>query len=210
MKKVYAFLAALALTAGFCNSAAAQGVVIKGGLSYSNFDLKNASSDITALIGEVRNYVGWHAGIGFQSGTAAGFSVQPELLINQKGTKIGDVNWRMNYLELPVNVQWGPDLVVCRPYIQVSPFIGYSIINKVSAKKNSVIAPLIQEFTKDANRFSYGVGVGGGIEIYKFQISAKYSWNFGQVVSWKDYASQLKSMRKGTANCLDVSIAFRF
>jgi hypothetical protein len=31
----------------------------------------------------------------------------------------------------------------------------------------------------DINRFSYGVGLGGGLEVWKLQVSARYNWNLG-------------------------------
>jgi hypothetical protein len=79
-----------------------------------------------------------------------------------------DYNLKMGFLELPVAVQWGIDLLLFRPYLEVAPFVGCAV-----AKNDPNI-----KWT-DINRFSYGVGLGGGLEVWKLQVSARYNWNLG-------------------------------
>ena len=69
------------------------------------------------------NSVGrYHFGFTAQLPIALGFAIQPSILYQAKGTKlnfgeaeISDVNAMVSYLEIPVQVQWGPDLVTFRP-----------------------------------------------------------------------------------------------
>ena len=127
MKK---FLCAIAVVSAIfiasAGNASAQighfGVV--GGMTFSkaNFDeVKNM------------NYTGFHAGVTYQLNLPLGFSIQPELLYQQRGTKYNDATrgagrTAVGFIELPVNVQWGPDLVLFRPYIELSPYVGYAVM----------------------------------------------------------------------------------
>ena len=85
----------------------------------------------------------------------------------------------MGYLEMPLNVQWGLDLIVMRPFIQVAPCIGYDFLNNTS---ETAAGHALGTVTTDANRLEYGLSVGGGLDILNsFQISVNYNWNFGPV-----------------------------
>ena len=39
---------------------------------------------------------------------------------------------QVGYLEVPVSFQWGPDLLLFRPFLDVSPYVGYALSRKVS------------------------------------------------------------------------------
>jgi hypothetical protein len=93
----------------------------------------------------------------------------------------------MGYLELPVSFQWGPDLLLFRPFVDVSPYIGYALVYDASFQVlGNVGAQLIMNNKGgwgNINRFEYGVGVGGGIEVWKFQLVCRYNWNFGSLLN---------------------------
>ena len=77
---------------------------------------------------DVKARTGWNVGATCLVDLPLGFSVQPSLLYHQKGANITDrVSQTMGYLELPVSVQWGPDLLIFRPFIDVTPYIGYAL-----------------------------------------------------------------------------------
>ena len=97
--------------------------------------------------------VGWNAGGTVQFTLPLGFAVQPSLVFDS----------RLEGVQLPVSLQWGPDLLVFRPYFDVSPYVGYSF----SGQKG----------------FEYGVGLGGGIEVWHLQVSCRYNWNLESVVN---------------------------
>ena len=123
-KKLIVLTAFCVMLMGANFNANAQHLIVKAGLSYSNLDLNSKIGDLASSF-KIGNYTGYHFGLGFQTGKTLGFSLQPELLYNVKGSKLNDnISWTMNYLEVPVNIQWGPDLVVCRPYIMASPYVG--------------------------------------------------------------------------------------
>lgn len=182
-------------------TASAEGVLVKGGVTSWNV-ADNGNKAFS------QKYTGWHAGIGYQTASVGGFSFQPELLFNVKGAKINDdLKWKMSYLELPINIQWGIDLLVARPFIYASPYLGYCISNKPVTS-----LPVPAEFEnlfKNAKRFEYGIGIGAGINLWKLQIAGKYSWNFGPVADIKNFTEKIKNL-KNTTGGYEISVALIF
>ena len=184
MKKIFsaAFLALALMFAGMADSSAQIRYGVIGGATFSK--LSN-----TDLLGE--NMTQYHAGATVQVKLPLGFSIQPSLIYNVKGSKVGlpDVpdsppaDFTVGYLELPVSVQWGPDLLLFRPFLDVTPFVGYGLNNKLSfgdvVTRNSWSG-------NGVSRWEYGLGVGIGLEIWKFQVIGRYNWNFGSLVNFKE------------------------
>ena len=114
-----------------------------------------------------------------------GFHFQPSIIYQMKGMALNEwqdasgkdikdsFETKVGYLEVPFQLQWGPDLVAFRPYAFVEPFIGYQITEKNKDEIKSVDTELV--------KVEYGMSLGAGIDISHFQISAKYFWNFGNV-----------------------------
>lgn len=162
MKRLFAAAAALLLAL----SASAQGFIVKGGV---DFQKTPDRSHVT--------YNSWFAGIGVQSFSRSGFSVQPELLYRvNSGQFDGFMDYTMNSVELPVAIQWGIDLLVAKPFIFLAPTIGYDLSNTVGADKNMQI-PV---FRKIVDHLEYGAGAGFGVNIWKVQIVGKYNWVLGR------------------------------
>ena len=113
----------------------------------------------------------WHAGISYKINLPIGFQLQPALLYNVKSSTAENVplGLSVGYLELLASMQWGIDLILFRPYVEVCPFAGYGLNGK---------GALADVWKKDRNRWEYGVGVGGGLQIWRFQLGARYNWNF--------------------------------
>ena len=149
---------------------------IVGGVTSASSKLKDVDTKSISL---------YHAGLAAEMPLGGGFAIQPELLYQVKGLSLdkwGDatggeitksLETKVGYIEVPVQLQWGPDLVAFRPYGFVEPFIGYQI----TGKKDDEIKTVDQELCK----VEYGVSLGVGIDISHIQISAKYFWNFGNV-----------------------------
>lgn len=127
---------------------------------------------------------GYHAGVTYKAHLPLGFAVQPSLLYHMKRSEIENVlegdgcfDYRMGYVELPVSFQWGPDLLLFRPFLDVSPYIGYGLNNQMhgcASFKNN---------WDGINRFEYGLGLGAGLEIWKIQLVCRYNWNLGPLCS---------------------------
>lgn len=181
-------LAVAFLAAGTADAAAQIRYGVTGGATFSKLN-RNIPE---MLKGE--NMTQYHVGATVQVKLPLGFSIQPALIYNVKGTKLGvtdvpetiaDLN--VGYLELPVSVQWGPDLLLFRPFLDVTPFVGYGVNNKIvntgQVLRNSWDA-------RGIARWEYGLGVGIGLEIWKFQVIGRYNWNFGSLL---DFTSDIVS-----------------
>ena len=109
---------------------------------------------------------------------------------------------------MPLNLQYGLDLSLLRPYIQVAPFIGYDFLNVTSDTQSGNTLGTV---TTDANRFEYGLSVGGGLDLMnRVQLSVTYNWNFGPVANLSAYKDQVAGIERRNARCLQVSLAYLF
>ncbi len=205
MKKLAIILSVFLLTA--VSMKAQSGFGIKAGMNF------NSMSDLefNDLKRTVNRKTGFHAGLLYKIDLPLGFGIQPELLYVQKGGSIADKftessavsaytsgDFKMHYMQLPVNIQWGLDLVLFRPYIMVSPFLSYQI-----AKESN-----IKGMKWDTEKLGYGVGLGAGLDLWKFQVSGKYNWDLGKVSEFKwDGADTFKG---GKNKGFELSVAFIF
>ena len=83
----------------------------------------------------------------------------------------------MSYVELPVSFQWGPDLLIFRPFVDVTPFVGHLLHNNVDTIIDGHLYGSAQG-RSGRQTIEYGVGVGGGIDIWKLRLIARYNWNW--------------------------------
>lgn len=175
----------------------------------------------------------YHVGVALQIPIFFGFSLQPAVLYQNKGfdfdeTAVGEIDSRsMNnktgYIEVPVQIQWGPDLVACKPYLFAEPFVGYGLHTKSNLDHTNVNLSSTDNssFSNSAlARWEYGLGLGVGVDVWKLQLSAKYYWNFGSLYSaskdkdaaFKEIPATIKDTFKGGHNFkgLMFSLAFFF
>ena len=195
---------------------------VKGGLNFNSFDdVKiNKETDFKTVF---ERKTGYHVGILYKTKIPLiGLAIQPELLYSQTNSSLtftgenpassyydpatgktlstvtGDMN--ISYLQLPVSVQWGIDLMLFRPFIQVVPYIGCVInsnlgIDNINLKLN-------------ADKFNYGIGVGAGLDIWKLQVSGRYNWDLGNVANfeWKG----IDTFKGGKNKGFELSLAILF
>lgn len=181
-------------------SAFAEGKLgVVGGFTSSSLKIKEI---------DIKKTAGFHAGLTYYQPVALGFAVQPSLLYNVKGETIDaaliNAKSSLGYLELPVQLQYGIDLIVAKPYLFVEPFVGYALNGKVNDTKF--------DLSKLKTRLEYGLGVGGGIMVLNhLQVSLKYYWNF-EDCSLNNFigtaASHIKE--RSSFDGLIVSAAFLF
>lgn len=174
-------------------------VGVKGGIDFisvNRFELGYISESVS-------NYTGFTAGVAFSFDMPVrGMTIQPELNYVSKGAIFrgqDNVYFRTDFIELPVNVQAGLDLVLFRPYIMVSPYIGYAVY-----KQPGSVA------WNQLNRFEYGIGIGGGVDFWKLQLQVKYNWNIGGLVKNVSDSDLLRSVRRGNFRGLEVNLVFFF
>lgn len=174
MKRIYIILAAALLALCIPDTARAQHFGVKAGVNFS--DPKS----------DVKTNLGYQAGIAVQCDLPLWFSIQPELLFHVKGGQadmgrnVDNQAFGLGYLELPVNIQWGPRFSDdrFRVFLQGSPFIGYAISKDMKDARGETYD------WKNINRFEYGVGAGLGVQLWRhFQITAQYNWSLGDLVN---------------------------
>jgi hypothetical protein len=173
MKRILlSIMAFMILTA--VNTSAQVRFGVTGGLGWNK-----SKFNFTEMVKE-KAPAGWNAGLTMSVDLPLGFSVQPSLLYHQKEAMLTDhIGQSMGYLELPVSVQWGPDLLVFRPFLDCTPYIGYALSNKTYT--SGAVSIESDNFWTGKQRVEYGLGLGGGIEVWRFQIVARYNWNFGRL-----------------------------
>lgn len=186
---------------------------IKGGINFSSvshFELGYISESVTT-------YTGFNAGLAFSfSLPVQGMTLQPEINYVSKGAMFhgsGIKRFRVDYIEIPVNLQYGLDLVLLRPYLMLSPYVGYAV--------NKSPSELDWNFM---NRFEYGIGIGGGLDFWRIQLQIQYNWNIGKLVrslattddlsantkTWVTPNNMLSSIKNGNFRGFEVSIIFFF
>ena len=171
MKKFLITVLAAAMLSVFAVPANSQNIGLKAGINVSSLDMDG-----------VKNYLGYQAGLAFQFDLPLWFSIQPDVLFHIKGARIEDTSLRafgLGYLEVPVNVQWGPRFLDgnIRVFLQGSPFIGYAISKDLKDAQGNSYS------WHNVNRFEYGVGAGFGVQLWRFQLTAQYNWSFGNLAN---------------------------
>lgn len=144
---------------------------IKGGLNFNQFQ------DISDNVEESwSRKSGYHFGVTYLVKVPfMGLAVQPDLLFVRKRSEnlaTPPQSLYVDYLTLPLNIQFGLDLLLFRPFIMVSPYLSYAV-----AKGDLLSATA----WRDLDRLDYGYGIGGGIDLWKLQISGKYIWGLGKL-----------------------------
>lgn len=164
---------------------------------------------------DVQARTGWNAGLTCLVDLPLGLSLQPSLVYSQKNANVTEtIAQNMGFVELPVSVQWGPDLLLFRPFVDVTPFIGYAISNEIYGDFSF---SGIKDFSswEGRKRFAYGLGIGGGINVWKLQVIARYNWNFGSlynVEGWNDIKDHFSDLKTDNSNFqgLTLSLALLF
>lgn len=106
------------------------------------------------LISSERSYTEYQGGVALQVGLPLiGLKVQPELLYSYSPN--------IGFLQVPVHVQWGLDLIFLRPYLSVSPFANILLHHNYVGGSPT--------------KFGYGVGLGGGLDIWRLQLQVQYN-----------------------------------
>ena len=164
-----------------------RGFGIVGGVTLSNVHTQGWKSDMKCR---------GRGGVAYKFSFGNGFAVQPELVFNERSirlhydmaeTTILKMSVENGYIELPVQVQWGPEIPVGRVFFFAEPFIGVGINGYASV----VHQPVYNKW-KECNmrRFEYGTGLGVGYEIWHVQLSAQYSTNFGGLAKDPSYENK--------------------
>lgn len=179
MKKILVAAAMLVASVIAADNASAQKFGVTAGLNFNTVDVKDVQLDAKA---------GFSAGITYLLDLPLGLSVQPALLYTQNSVDLSvlesvEAMQKVGSLKVPVSVQWGPDLIIARPFLDVTPYVGYSLSNKIEGGLEGIV----KGETDLKNKFEYGVGIGAGVNVWKLQAIVRYNWNFGALGSLDDF-----------------------
>lgn len=153
------FAIALAISLFSAIEASAQ-VGIIGGFTSSTTQVKNIDSKSLNL---------YHVGLITKVDLGMGFAIQPGLIYQVKGVALGEISentktedfqLKSGFLEIPVGLQWGPDLLAFRPYLFAEPFVGYQISGSDSAVLSGSNEDLKNWASEAKNKLEYGFGLG--------------------------------------------------
>ena len=212
MKKYFIALA-VALMAFAVSASAQVKFGVTAGMNFNSAKVADVKMDAKA---------GWNVGATLQFNLPLGFSLQPSIVYMQKAAGFTTPELSSDFLEnlkaemvqtvgsvvVPVSVQWGPDLLVARPFLDVTPYVGYSLTNKVKSDFAG-----IEEVVKGGNGLDYGLGLGAGINVWKLQAIVRYNWNFGVLGNYKDFTGvNLEDIKTDseTYGGITVNLAFFF
>ncbi len=188
MKK-FIFAAALFLVSlCFADNLSAGNFGVTGGANFCTPDLKAANT---------RTLVQWNAGISYKFNLPLGFQLHPAVIYNDKTASAGSapIDLSVGYLEFMASVQWGVDLILFRPYLEVSPFVGYGVNSRGD----------VAAMFKSTDRMEYGVGLGGGLQIWRFQVDARYNFTFADFTGLN-----VESVKGADFNGVSLSLTYFF
>ena len=165
MKRYLVFMILSMLLCGTATSQIRFG--IKGGVNFTDF---NWSSNLASS--NVNNATGWQAGAMLQFKLPiVGIGLQPELLYTVSKTNEG----RAGYFQIPVNLHWqiigGP----IKPIVMVGPYFGYAV-------------DLSEGWRDSLEKTDWGVGIGGGVEVWKLQAMLRYSWGLQNISKASEFS----------------------
>jgi len=189
MKKLTILALAIFLFSGVTKAQLRYG--IKGGANLTDIITSNTMLDAAKM--------GIHPQFGFLLQYKMGnFAFQPELLYTEKGGTFEGVYSKSNYLtlyanltdqnpdislvsqyiEMPLNLQYGLKIGKTRVFIQGGPYLSYALTGRINGD-NDAYKSVNELF--EFNKFDYGLGAGAGVEYKKFQFSAKYDFGFSPI-----------------------------
>ena len=131
---------------------------------------KGDSQDvITGLMGGVAAQIVW----------PKGFAIQPEVLYSKKGCMFTGVGLRYNidYIEVPVKFMYRLHMAEVKPFAFVAPYGAYAIKLTEDGDVTSDDA-----YSSQIKKLDYGIGAGAGFDVWKIQLSFRYSWGFARVI----------------------------
>ncbi|MFT3747669.1 MAG: porin family protein [Agriterribacter sp.] len=143
---------------------------ITGGVSLANMRIKAESIAVSA-----DSKIGFTAGIFVNVALSENFSFQPALNYVQKGAKseIKDMNYEsklmLNYIELPLNFLYKPEMQKLRFFVGAGPSIAYALSGKEKEKDNGVNTTYTYKFGNnpdehDLRALDFGANFLTGIE----------------------------------------------
>ncbi|MCB4234908.1 PorT family protein [Kaistella anthropi] len=187
----------------------AQQFGVKGGMNVASISKDGTLSDTSSKIG-------FNAGVFMNAPLAENFSIQPEVLYNDLGSKItygqndnNSYSTNLGYISVPVMFQYNatPEF-----YLEVYPQFSFLVNanNKLKDGNNNI---LVNDWTKLAkdnlNTFDFGLGLGAGYYFTpQFGLTARYV--AGMTKIGKDDNVYGQPYKDSKNNVFQVGLAYKF
>jgi outer membrane immunogenic protein len=179
--RVVPYLMVLTLVASV-PAASAQEVTwgIKGGV---NFATQHTDEEIEQ--DALKNRVGIVAGVFFSVPVGGLFSVQPEVLYSQKGSKfelegLAEGTIEVDYVEIPILLrvgQWNASATTFHAF--VGPSLGFKV--RAKAKGESGGESETVDISDEIETFDFGLVFGGGVDFGRFTVDGRYTWGLSNI-----------------------------
>ena len=187
----------------------AQQFGIKGGMNVASISKDGTLSDTSSKIG-------FNAGVFMNAPLAENFSIQPEVLYNDLGSKItygqndnNSYSTNLGYISVPVMFQYNatPEF-----YLEAGPQFSF-LVNAKNKLKDGNNNTLVNDWTKLAkdnlNTFDFGLGLGAGYYFTpQFGLTARYV--AGMTKIGKDDNVYGQPYKDSKNNVFQVGLAYKF
>ena len=187
----------------------AQQFGIKGGMNVASISKDGTLSDTSSKIG-------FNAGVFMNAPLAENFSIQPEVLYNDLGSKItygqndnNSYSTNLGYISVPVMFQYNatPEF-----YLEAGPQFSFLVNanNKLKDGNNNIVVNDWTKLAKDnLNTFDFGLGLGAG---YYFtpQLGLTARYVAGMTKIGKDDNVYGQPYKDSKNNVFQVGLAYKF
>ncbi len=135
-------------------------------------------------------------GLSYRYFLTENIALQAFLLYNVKGARLDlaknlslkdlsdSFEENSSYLELPLQLQIGPNLALIRPYVLVEAYLSYQLGNSwhFNGDRYLNVRSNIPEVLNNKNKdYYYGFSVGAGLDFMKLQLAFRYFMTMGPV-----------------------------
>jgi opacity protein-like surface antigen len=204
MKKFFLLVVVAVMTASFAQAQVKFGA--RAGFNLTNvtekYDGKAVDSDEKGSFKP-----GFQIGVVADIALADALSLQPGLLFATQGcTYKGedgdeDLKINLNYIQIPINVQYKLDLGGNSLLLQAGPYLGYAIGGKWKAGSESEDVKFGSK-DEEIKAFDFGIGLGVGMQFSNLQVGLGYNLGLANL----NNAEKMTSKNNGLA----VTVTFLF
>lgn len=175
---------------------------VKAGLNLPNMTLKGGGVSLDTKIG-----LGFHVGGIVDIPISNQLALQPGILFSTKGYKydndlMGKGKCNLNYIEVPVNVQYKIAVGGMKIFPFAGPYIGYGLSGKDKPDEGESYDVNFGSADEDLKALDFGLNFGAGIEFSSFQASLQYGLGLSNLSNVSDVTYKNK--------VIGISVAYLF
>lgn len=156
---------------------------------------------------DTKSKVGYYAGVFMNVPVSESFSIQPEVLYNNLGSKVSGTTYsstlNLDYVAVPVMFQYK---ATPQFYLEAGPEFGF-LVNAKHKLDNGSSSTVTELDKEDFNSFNMGVGLGLGFDISKnVGLNARYVAGFSDIT--KESGPSTDAKNKNNAFQVGLNIKF--